>query len=250
MTRTLLAGIGAVLLAACGSTPDSPTAPRAPTVPLVESSPRFTLHYTLLDAASVSDIMATLEREHGRITANLDVTDMPPVTVNLYATQDAFRSAVLPLIGPVPSFATGAVSGVNAIHIVSPNVSAAWSYRNGVTALVHEFAHCVSLRINPTFGNNPRWLWEAIALYEAGQFTDRRSVATQLERTPPTFAVLNSFDNTMIYDVGAHLGDFIVNTGGRATLTALIRSNGNVTQVLGLTESQFLTRWIAWGQAP
>ena len=72
---------------------------------------------------------------------------------------------------------------------------------------------------------------------------ETRAVVTLIERSPPTLAQLNSFDNTMIYDVGANLGDFIVRTWGRDTLIALIRANGNLSQVLGLSESQFLTRW-------
>ena len=31
---------------------------------------------------------------------------------------------------------------------------------------VHEFAHVVSMYVNSTIPNNPRWLWEAVALYE------------------------------------------------------------------------------------
>ena len=245
--RAFVLALGVFVLAACNGTPESPTGPR-PTAPvLTESNARFTLRYTLLDVYSVSDIMATLDREHARITADLGVTDMPQVTVNLYASQELFRSGVLPLIGPVPSFATGAVSGVTAVHVVSPNASSTWTYRTGLRAIVHEFAHAVTLRVNPAFANNPRWLWEAVALYEAGQFTDRRAVTTLFERSTPTFALLSSFDNTIIYDVGADLGDFIVRTWGREALLALIRSNGNVTQVLGLSESQFLARW---GQAP
>jgi hypothetical protein len=27
------------------------------------------------------------------------------------------------------------------------------------SGIVHEFAHCVSLHVNPGIANNPRWLW-------------------------------------------------------------------------------------------
>jgi hypothetical protein len=32
--------------------------------------------------------------------------------------------------------------------------------------VVHEFCHAVSLSVSSTFANNPRWLWETVALYE------------------------------------------------------------------------------------
>jgi hypothetical protein len=241
--RSLIVLLGAVAFVACNGTPESPTAPRAPNPFFTQTSARFTLRYTMLDASSMADIMATLDREHARITGDLGVTDMPPVTVNLYPAPESFRAAVLPIIGPIPSFANGAVAGMSAVHVVSPNVSSTWTYRAGLTAIVHEFAHCVTLRVNPAFGNNPRWLWETVALYEAGQFTEARAIVTLIERSPPTLAQLNSFDNTLIYDVGANLGDFMVRTWGRDTLIALVRANGNIGQVLGLTEAQFLTRW-------
>ena len=36
---------------------------------------------------------------------------------------------------------------------------------------VHEFAHAVSLALDPSFSNNPRWFWEAVAVYEAREVT-------------------------------------------------------------------------------
>jgi len=41
--------------------------------------------------------------------------------------------------------------------------------------VVHGFCHAVSLYVSPTFGNNPRWLWEAVALYENAEFVDPRT---------------------------------------------------------------------------
>ena len=43
-----------------------------------------------------------------------------------------------------------------------------------VSHLVHEFAHCVSLQVNPRIANNPRWLWESVAIYESRQSVDLR----------------------------------------------------------------------------
>jgi hypothetical protein len=166
--------------------------------------------------------------------------------VTLYPNVDALRQAVAPLVGSIPSFATGLVTGADAVHILSPNVSATSSYSAGVTAIVHEFAHCVSLRLNPSFGNNPRWLWESVALFEAMQYDDSRTRPYVMTGAPLSLAQLSGFDNTIVYGVGAWLGLFIADTRGWDTYRALIRGNGDLGRVLDTTESVFLTEWTAF----
>ena len=60
----------------------------------------------------------------------------------------------------------GQATSVSEIHMISPNDSKQ-DYHTMIRNTKHEFAHCVSLKINPAIGNNPRWLWQAVALYEA-----------------------------------------------------------------------------------
>ena len=123
-----------------------------------------------------------------------------------------------PIVGALPTFASGLGTGPDSIHILSPNLTGQWTYATAVTALVHEFAHCVSLTLNPSFGNRPRWLWESVALYEAGQRTDVRSLPLVAANRPPSIAELNALDNLLIYDVGHSLADFIVTALGQQSL--------------------------------
>jgi hypothetical protein len=152
-------------------------------------------------------------------------------------------------VGAIPSFASGLVTGPGAIHVLSPSLSAQWSYESGVTAIVHEFAHCVSLRANPSIANNPRWLWETVALREAGQVSDPRSLAYMRELRPPTLAELNRIEDTRVYEVGGLIGGFVVATWGEDALPALVRANGNLTAVLGVDEATFVGRWLAFDRA-
>jgi len=39
-------------------------------------------------------------------------------------------------------------------------------------AAVHEIVHVATLNFNPNIGDNPRWLWESVPLYLAGEFVD------------------------------------------------------------------------------
>ncbi len=59
----------------------------------------------------------------------------------------------------------------------------------------------------------------------------------------PSLAQLNSFDNTIIYQVGATFGLFIVDTRGWDALRAMIRGNGDLGRVLSTTEPAFLDEW-------
>jgi hypothetical protein len=165
------------------------------------------------------------------------------VTVTLYPDQESFRTAVVPLVGSVPSFASGLVSGPAAIHVLSPSLTSRWSYSEGLVAIVHEFAHCVSLNLNPAIANNPRWLWETVALYEAEQIVDPRTLPYMTAHQPPTLAQLNNIQDTSIYEVGGLIGEFIVETWGREALRDLVSTSGALESVVGLDETEFVSRW-------
>jgi hypothetical protein len=242
----LLAVVAACVASACGGTQTSAAAPSpasAQTQFLTYQSAGLTFRYTSLDSPTIAKTAVALEAEYGRITEDLSVAQMPTVVITLYPTIESLREAVAPVVGALPSFAKGLVTGVDAVHILSPNVTAAWPYADAVVGIVHEFAHCVSLRLNPSFGNNPRWLWESVALFEAGQYTDPRSRPYFSVGPLPSIAQLNAFDNTVVYDVGATFGLFVVDTRGWDSFRSLIRANGDVARVLGVSESAFLNEW-------
>ena len=110
---------------------------------------------------------------------------------------------------------------------------------------VHEFAHVVSLNLHPNFGNNPRWLWESVAMFAAEEFRDPKDVPSLREGSYPTLEELNTDFNSgrSIYDVGYVLVDYIINTWDHDHLIALIRSNGAIEQTLGISESDFEKGW-------
>ncbi len=50
-------------------------------------------------------------------------------------------------------------------------------------------------------------------------------------------------------DVGYVLGDFIVSTWGMDAMLGLIRANGRLEQVLGISTGEFEQRWYTWLRA-
>ena len=92
--------------------------------------------------------------------------------------------------------ATGYVTGPTVLRVLAvPSVA-----RNAT----HEMSHAISLRVNPTFGNRPRWLWESVALFENDEFVDPRSIAYLAQGRFPTLAELDADPNAsrQVYEVG------------------------------------------------
>ena len=232
----------ALVFSGCGGSSPAGPSPTPAAVFQQHTSEHFILQFTSIDAASVDETAARIEAEYARIVGDLQPPQMSRVTVFLYPDRASMQDAVRGVVGTLPAFATGLVTGAASIHVLSPNLASAWPYADGVRAIVHEFAHCVSLQVNSTIANSPRWLWETVAIFEAGDFVNPRSVAW-LANGPPPMARLNSFDNTDIYSVGYVLGEFIVSRWGRDALVMLIRTNGNTAAVTGMNEPEFLQSW-------
>ena len=244
--RAAGAGLLAVALAGCGggggaTAPSSPTAAPGGT----HTSAHFVFHYTGLDAANIASIAGTVEAEHARILADLAVDSMPVVDVTFHADHAALQAAVGPIVGTIPAFASGLVTSPTQIHMISPNAPAV-PFAQAVTNVVHEFAHCVSLRVDPTFANDPRWLWEAVALYEAGQAVDLRTVPYMAALQPPSFAALDAMSDTRVCDVGYSIAEFIVDQYGSPALPALVAAHGDTAAVLGVALPDFESGWLAF----
>jgi hypothetical protein len=201
----------------------------------------FQIFYTPLDDKNIKEIADSLENSYPRITAQLQSGNLPVVNVHFYE-----NSATLIKAFPgLPEWAVGQATSVSEIHMISPNDSKQ-DYQTMIRNTKHEFAHCVSMKINPAIGNNPRWLWEAIALYEANFPWDPHMLSYLVNQKPPGIKELNEFSNPAIYEVGYFVAQFIVETYGAATLKTLIQHNGNLKDTLKITDEEFTRQWFAF----
>lgn len=239
--------VAAVCLVAAGACA-SPTGPSAPGRGTF-SSAHFVFRYTPIDSADIVTTAAAVEREYARILQDLGVDAMPVVHVTFYTDHAALEAATRPVVGIVPSWTAGLVTAEDQIHLMSPSLPAWAPYSRMLGHLVHEFAHGVSMHVNRTIPNRPRWWWESVAIYESGQFVDPRTLPYMTAGTPPSFAELGSIDNTRIYDVGYTIAEFVVSTWGRAAMRSLILTNGDVAQTLGLSQADFEAQWFAFVRA-
>jgi hypothetical protein len=237
----LLAGVGSIVGAGCGGA-DSVASPGAPSEVL--SVKLETAHFRLwadrAAPATLREIADALEAELPRISADLAVTAMPVTTVDVWTDRESFYADMVATTGTRYEGATGYVPNPTRIKILAVSAPA--------RSACHELVHCVSLRLNATIGNNPRWLWETAALYENGEFVDPRGLSYLVAGSFPTLAQLNAgySASRQIYEVGFLLGEFIVATWGREGLVGLLASNGDVARVCGVSVDDFERRWAAY----
>lgn len=205
-------------------------------------SPHFVIHYTSLDRANIAAIAQHLETNHERVARELEAVALPEVTVYFYSDQQKFHDEIN--MPNAPDWVIGVATSATELRMMSPNWPSR-DYASLLTVAVHELTHCVTLKLVPDFGNNPRWLWEAVALYEAGQFVPPRNLAYMTAGNPPTLAELeaNWQTNSKIYDVGFVLTEYIVTKWGRPTLVDLIKNHGRIPSTLGISVSEFERGW-------
>jgi hypothetical protein len=224
----------------CGSSGTSPAGPTGPAAPVLRlETAHFRVHADQAADSLLREIADRLEAELPRVAADLAVSGVRPVTVKVWQDEAAWGAEVQRYFGRRIDTA-GYITGPDELRVLAVSQVA----RNAV----HELAHCLSLYVNPTFANNPRWLWESVALYENRELVDPRTLSYLVQGRPPTLAQLD-VDVTawrQVYEVGYLIGEFVVARGGLAGLRDLIRTNGNTLAVLGLSSAQFEAAWYAW----
>jgi len=230
---------------ACGGdgTPSSPSANREQlTVKLT------TAHFEVRADRASSDLLThvaeQLEAHYARIISDLRVDSLATTSVWVWQDSDSFY-ADMATRGPVYYGAGGyVVNGHTVSLLVVPAASAAEFAREAV----HEFAHIVSMAVNASIPNNPRWLWETVAQYESGSFVAPTTLEYMRAGRYPSIADLDAAWNTssQVYQVGYVLGEYIVARWGQDGLVRLILLNGDVPGALGVATAELESGWRAF----
>lgn len=189
--------------------------------------------------ATMEEIKKTVGTHKSRIIKNFNVRNMPAVTVKIWQDRNKFELEF----------------GDDAEYVQGYVVQSAWEARffNGRPELglgvVHEYTHLVTLALNPSFNNNPRWLWEATAIYESGRppIPDISSLKCFSEESFPTLESLEQHPFN-IYKVGYFLTDFIVSKWGQDSLVKLVETNGDIKASLNISIKDFEKMWLSFLQ--
>lgn len=236
MLCTLAAGNG------CGGRGASdPTATVESLVPRARTA-HFDLHAGMASDDTMAAIASGLEARYGRVVRDLETGEVARIRVEVWKDEASFFTEMERYFGRRYS-ATGYVTGPSVVRVLAvPQV---------VRNATHEMSHAISLRVNPTFGNQPRWLWESVALFENDELVDPRSLPYLVQGRYPTLSELDADPNAsrQVYEVGYLIGEFVVARAGRDGLLRLIRANGDVTSVGFASSAAFEEAWKAFVRA-
>ncbi len=213
------------------------------------TSTNFRAYYTEADQTAAQEILDLLETNHDRITTDLRPDKSGQYTVRIYPNLQEFHKDLN--MPNAPDWAVGTAWGDSELRIVSPNnPGPSHTYDSMLQVAVHEFAHCVTLRL--AAGRDPRkmiWLWESIALYEAGQDRDLSNVPyMQTGQYPRFLEITDQTQSTEIYQLGYSIADYIVTTWGWEGIRNLVLNTGDVTKALNVSEDEFYAGWYAFAK--
>ena len=187
------------------------------------------------------ELSQTLESQWTRILANLMVPEMPPVVVKVWQDREEFEEAFLD--GAAPDETAGNTQGYADIENREVRV---FNYGGGAgLTAVHEFTHLVSLQIKPAINNNPRWLWEAVAIHESGRprAEDRTTLRCVSADYLPSLESLDSHPFN-IYRIGYYLAEYLLENSSRSDYYELIKSGGDLEHSLGVTSQELHAGWL------
>jgi hypothetical protein len=194
--------------------------------------------YDVLDQSVTGPVEVKITDNVERICNDMGVQQPSNYTIRIWGSNTSYLAYQKSLWGTSFPGSTGYVMGPREMGLLN------------VTGLAenaeHEFAHSMSLIVNSSISNNPRWFWETVAIYESGEFRDPTTISYLINDNFPTIQQLDNGFNTgsrQIYEVGYLIGEFIVEKWGSDKLVEMIKKNGNTQSVFGLSQVEFGTQW-------
>ena len=197
-------------------------------------STHFEFTYDSLAKSDFESIKEALESSYTIITDRYQVKDIPKIRVVIYSDVEKYNRSHNYMFNG----SSGYVFSREEIRVL-------FIGKQTVPNSVHEFTHAITLFVSGDFGNNPRWLWESVAVYEAGQLIDPKTLPYMVSKDYPSLQTLsgNVSAPTRVYEVGYTLAEFIIKTWGYPRMVELIKSHGNVQATLNVSEQAFEAQW-------
>ncbi|MEL7025074.1 MAG: hypothetical protein AAGL69_15165 [Pseudomonadota bacterium] len=173
------------------------------------------------------------------IESMLRSQSVQPITLQLWHDESQFMDAMEEALGQRAPGSRGYITGPTDVRMLVTT--------QGDIALeaLHETVHALSLQLNPSFGNNPRWLWESVAQYYADAFVHPvdSGIVTHTECVTPDELDEPFNRGGSVYDAGFLIGEFIVAEWDESALTDLIKNNGEVYRTFDLSPALFEQQW-------
>ncbi len=199
---------------------------------LQTSTDHFTFLYSAFDSSIIEQLAGRLENDYDRILADFGLRELPKTTVRVYPDKQSFRRGINFPSGPEELLATA--FGRDDFRMTSPNSVGAEDSMLLVKMITHEFTHCVHLNITYS-PNNPRWLWESVANFEAGWFVDPKEIDAVRNKAIPPLSKLNGLE----YQIGYVIVEAMKELWGFEKVVQLIKKRGDVRSVFKLSPQDF-----------
>jgi hypothetical protein len=199
------------------------------------STNHFTFLYSEIDSLIIGQLAVRLEKDYDKILADFALDKLPKTTVRVYPDKSSFHRGINYPDGPEDLLATA--FGKDDFRMTSPNSVKAEDSLLLVKMITHEFTHCVHLNIVYA-PNNPRWLWESIANFEAGWFVDPTEIEIVRKKEIPPLSNLNGLE----YQLGYVIIEAMKDIWGFEKVVQLIKERGDVQSVFHLSPQDFENR--------
>ncbi|MBS4538488.1 hypothetical protein GOQ27_08430 [Clostridium sp. D2Q-11] len=199
-------------------------------------------YYYEKNAAYIGDMAETIEGEYDRIVEDLQVKNIDQkINFTIYPTLEEFHKAIS--MPDASDWIVGLCTGPYTLQMVSPNsdgLELEHDYNSLMNVATHEFTHALTKIQYPKLGQ--RWLIESVALYETNQFYEPKSFSYLVEGNYPSIKELNATNGKSaekVYNVGYILIEYINENWSMDEVRELLKENGDIERVLGVTEGEF-----------
>jgi len=197
-----------------------------------KSTAHFILRYSGVDAGIADTIAMDMEKNYTRILHDFKLEKIPIVTVRIYPDLESFHKGIN--FSGAPDQVLATAFGKDDVRMVSPRNPGPEGWMLAYVA-PHEFTHCVHLNVDYS-PNNPKWLWEGVAQYEARWFFDPNELENIKKKEFPS---LSSLDQGMEYMLGFVVIEAIKDLWGFDSVLNLIKNHGDVQKVLNIDQKSF-----------
>jgi hypothetical protein len=225
---------------------------------VIHSQSTDVFKYRLYDDLKDEDITVLknkLNDNVGRIMGDLglDIGKAGTFTVHIWHNRENFLTTMEQKLGKRYPQSNGYAMGYSEIAVMYVDRPQTMIDMSGLLYCFtleeiaeHEFVHCLSMRLNSRFPNNPRWLWESFAMYESNENYDPATLSYLKAANYPSLNELDTdfnVGNYKIYQVGFLIGEFIITKWGRSKLIELVKSLGDISKVLNISTTKFEMSW-------
>jgi hypothetical protein len=203
---------------------------------LNKSTEHFQFLYTPADSSTITYIAEHLERNYARILRDFNLKTIPITEVRVYPDRTSFHSGIN--FPGASDFLLATAFGKSDFRMLSPRVVGENDSAMLMKMVTHEFTHCVHLNVDYS-PNNPRWLWEGVANYEAGWFVDPNDIEIIRKKIFPPFSSLN---NGLEYEVGYVIVEAVKEIWSFNKVIQLISNRGDTEKTLQIQQDAFEKR--------